>query len=215
VIVEIVDGGKFAEALPTAVSEEPGIVIVMPSVDARAAAQSARLMVARAGTANGIILEIRDTTGAGFVALANASFLATRSRYFGYVAQDAFAGRLWLERAVAALEKTGKGLLAFNDGKWMGALAGFGLVRRDWAARNYDGALFHAGYVGHYADVELTLLAMNEGQLCYDANCVLVEVDWDKDRKSVSATDRALYRQRAAAGFDGRVSSPRLLGLFS
>lgn len=214
-IVETVNGGEFADTLPSAVSAEPGIVIVMPSIDAQAAARSTRLMAARAGTADGVILEVRDTAGAGFVALANAAFRATRSRYFGYVAQDAFAGRLWLERAVAALEKTGKGLLAFNDGKWMGALAGFGLVRRDWAAGNYGGALFHAGYVGHYADVELTLLAMNEGQLCYDANCVLVEVDWDKDQKSVSATDRALYRHRAAAGFDGRVSSPRLLGLFS
>lgn len=214
-IAEIVNGSELADALPATLRDEVEVVIVMPFVDMAAATRSARLMVARAGMQSGVILEVRDAEGAGFVALANAAFRATRSRYFGYVAQDAFAGRGWLERAVAVLETSGKALLAFNDGKWMGVLAGFGLVRREWAACNYGGELFHAGYEGHYADVELSVLAMNQRQLCYDANCVLIEVDWDKDQKAVSVEDRALYRQRAASGFDGRVSSPQLLGLFS
>lgn len=213
--VEWVEGGDPVAWNAPAAMDEAAVVIAMPYLDRAAATRSAGLMAARAGQPDGVVLAMHDTAGAGFVALANAAFRSTRSRYFGYAAQDAFAGRRWLQHAIAGLEKSGKGLLAFNDGKWMGMLAGFGLACRAWAAGNYGGDLFHPGYGGHYADTELTILAMSERQYCYDPNSVLAEIDWEKDGKAVSAADRALYHRRAAGGFDGRVSSPRLLGLFS
>lgn len=49
----------------------------------------------------------------GFVHVANACFSVTESDCFGYVAQDAFAGRRWLQRAHYLLHSTGKGLLGF------------------------------------------------------------------------------------------------------
>jgi len=105
-------------------------------------------------------------------------------------------------------------LLAFHDGKWDGQLAAFGMVRADWARGNYAGDLFHPGYRSHYADAELTVLAMAAEALRFDPAAMLVEVDWDKEASAVSAEDRALYRARATQGFDNRVADPALKGLF-
>jgi hypothetical protein len=49
----------------------------------------------------------------------------------------------------------------------------------------------------------------------YDPNSVLVEVDWAKDGAGVHAPDRALYRQRAALGFDSRVKDTTLANMFA
>jgi hypothetical protein len=43
---------------------------------------------------------------------------------------------------------------------------------------------------------------------------VLVEADWDKESAGVNSADRALYKARAATGFDARVHNPQLLQLF-
>lgn len=214
-IIERVDATRLFSELPVATSRETEIVVVMPFTDEDAATRSAQLMAARSGISHGVILQIQDSEAQGFISLVNTAFAVTNSRFFAFVAQDAYAGRRWLQRGVAALEKNGRSLLAFNDGKWMGALAGFGLVRREWAASNYSGELFYPGYRRHYADVELTVLAMSSEQVCYDANSVLIEVDWDKDQKAVDSADRETYLQRAGGGFDGRVTSQKLLGLFS
>jgi hypothetical protein len=213
--IETITYNQLLTGTPESIQREPELIIVMPATDPDAADRSAQLMASRAGIAKGLILQVHDTDRAGFVAVANTVFCATTSRYLAYVAQDAFPGRFWLKRALEAVEKSQKGLLAFNDGKWMGALAAFGLVRRDWANRNYQGLLFYPDYAAHYGDVELTLLAMNEQQLTYDPNSVLVEVDWAKDQKTVNSQDRSLFRQRAAQGFDGRISNQHLLTLFS
>jgi hypothetical protein len=106
------------------------------------------------------------------------------------------------------------GLFAFNDGKWQGMLASFGMVNRHWAEQNYNGDLFKPTYHRHYADVELTLLAMEQGMYRSDARSVLVEIDWEKELKSVDRQDRLLYRQRVATGFEGRVVNSKLLLLF-
>jgi hypothetical protein len=114
--------------------------------------------------------------------------------------------------------------LGFNDGKWQGALASFGLASRAWAAANYakeaaagaeQGPFFHPSYQRHYADAELTVLAMQAKGYVYEPNSVLVEVDWAKDGQTVDPADRALYRQRSALGFDGRVAEQALIGLFA
>lgn len=190
------------------------VLMVMPYTDQAAAERCATLMAGRAG-ADGVILCVHDAHREGFIALVNRVFSSTSSEYFGYVAQDAFPGRRWLTLALEALRKSKKSLFAFNDGKWMGVLASFGIASRQWANDLYGGHFFFPGYCSHYADAELSVLAMSEHSYCYNPNSVLVEVDWNKDNASVNPADRALYHERRASGFDGRVTSQELLNIFS
>ncbi|SNT11908.1 hypothetical protein SAMN06265795_11490 [Noviherbaspirillum humi] len=191
-----------------------GVLAAMPFTRAAEAERAARLMAQRAGV-DGLIVAVHDDVGDGFISLVNQVFRASSSPWFAYVAQDAFAGRGWLAAAVAAMERQQGSLLAFNDGKWSGALAAFGLVRRAWAATNYSGDLFYPGYRRHYADAELTVLALQQQRLVYTAEGVLVEVDWGKDDAPVDPADRALYHERVRTGFDGRVRAPQLLKRFA
>jgi hypothetical protein len=202
-----------AEALPAAIGRDDRPLVVMPYIDAAAAKRSAVQLARRAGTPVSVAC-IADDRRRGFIAVANAAFRRTAAPFVAYVAQDAFAGRGWLAHGVRALEAEQGGLLAFHDGKWAGALAAFGMVRADWARGNYAGDLFHPGYRRHYADTELTVLAMAAGALRHDPLAMLVEVDWDKEASAVSADDRALYVERAAAGFDGRVVNPNFRCLY-
>jgi hypothetical protein len=190
------------------------VLMVMPYTDRAAAERCATLMAQRAGT-DGVILCVHDADHEGFITLVNRVFSSTASEYFGYVAQDAFAGRRWLVLAIDALRKHDKGLFAFNDGKWMGMLASFGIASRAWISNIYDGHFFFPGYGRHYADVELSVLAMSARSYCYDPNSILVEVDWHKDSASTDPKDKALYQERRASGFNGRVTSRELLQLFS
>lgn len=193
--------------------EVEGAVMALPFINTSAAQQASELMSRRA-SAPGMILAIHDTNGEGFGTLVNAAFKATQSTYFGYVAQDAYAGRQWLKLAIDALGQN-KSFLGFNDGKWAGALAGFGLAKRAWAQKNYDGNFFFPSYQRHYADAELTLLALQAGLYAYDANSVLIEVDWDKDQSVVDPADRALFAKRKLSQFDGRITSQPLLNLIT
>jgi len=113
------------------------------------------------------------------------------------------------------MKKTGAGLLAFNDGKWTGRMASFGLADRHWLQGIYGpGNLFHAGYRHHYGDVELSLIAREQKRYVYDANAVMIEVDYAKEAKAVDPKDRELFAERKLNGFDGRVKSTELLGMF-
>jgi hypothetical protein len=189
-------------------------LIVMPFIDQLAADRSANQLATRAGC-SGLLLKVEDKDRQGFISVINQIYRTSKSQTFGYVAQDAFSGRNWLHHAVSTLDSTKKGLLAFNDGKWMGAMAAFGLVRKEWADNNYGGDLFHTGYQRHYADVELSILAINEKQYCYNSNSVLIEVDWEKENSSVCPEDKILYRSRIAKQIDGRITNAKLLNLFS
>ncbi len=197
-----------------------GPVMVLPYTDADMAQRAGQHAAQRAG-AKGLLLAVHDTERQGFVATVNLAFAATRSPWLGYMAQDAFAGRDWMALALQALHRQRGEFLGFNDGKWQGALASFGLASRAWAAGNYvnetggQGAFFHPSYQRHYADAELTVLAMQAKNYVYEPNSVLVEVDWAKEAQAVHAEDRALYRQRAAQGFEGRVADKALQGLFA
>ena len=186
-----------------------GVLVAMPFINTDHAQRAATLMASRAN-APGLILCIQDEKEEGFIALINHAFAKTQSPYFAYVAQDAFAGKDWLKEALLALGDQ-KHFLGFNDGKWAGALAGFGLARRSWAAQNYAGKFFYPDYKRHYGDAELTLLAMQAGVYAYEPNSLLVEIDWDKASTSVDARDRQLFVERKKNGFDGRVTNPVLL----
>ena len=104
----------------------------------------------------------------------------------------------WLKIAHDELERTGKSLLAFNDGKWFGRLAGFGMVRGAWAKSNYaSGNLFFEGYKSHYADNEITELGKRQHQLAFNPNALLIEVDYNKlSRWQSDQADKSLFAQR-------------------
>ena len=210
--IEYISSTDLKDYLQQAMKVE-GALMVMPFTNTSQAQQAAQLMASRAD-APGMVLAIHDSSKVGFAAIVNAAFKVSQSPYFGYVAQDAYAGRQWLKLALEALGEN-KSFLGFNDGKWAGALAGFGLARREWAKNNYAGNFFYPEYQRHYADAELTLLALQTGLYAYDGNSVLVEVDWRKDGAPADPADKALFAKRKQGRFDGRITSKPLLDLIT
>ena len=196
-------------------------VIVMPSIRMTLAQKAADVMVGRT-EAGGLLVLAEDDCRLGFVATANFVYSKTLSRYFCYAAQDAFAGYYWLEMALETMQKEKAGLLAFNDGRFFGRLAAFGLVDRQWTAALYGGkALFYPQYKKTYCDTELTDLARMTGKLAYNPHSMLIEIDYGKHHrqsaKSAANTiryaapaatdaDGVLYVIRALDGFDGKVA---------
>lgn len=178
------------------------------------AKKTGQILVTRAGY-RGLLICIEDVDQVGFVALINQVFQNTKSTWFGYVAQDAFPGRLWLSQAMQTLTQKNGALLGFNDGKWFGALAAFGLAERVWASQNYGGAFFYPGYQQHYADTELTVLAEAARRYVYNPHALLIEVDYKKDQKSTNSQDKSLFQSRCQKQFDGRPIPPALLHKFS
>ena len=201
------------DTLAPSLGSEGEPLVVMPFINPVLAARSAS-QLARRADAPGQILCIHDVEQKGFIAVANTAFRRSVAPQFAYVAQDAFAGRGWLSAGLEALALKSGGLLAFNDGKWNGALAAFGMVERGWALTNYDGDLFHPGYKRHYADVELTIIAMQQRKLRYTPEAMVVEVDWKKERSVVDQDDRLQYLKRGQGAFDRKVPDPGLRRLF-
>lgn len=191
-----------------------GPLMVMPYTQEAEAEKACENAGRRSGIKEGLILAVHDQARQGFIKVVNTAFQRTQSPWFGYFAQDAYAGRSWLAIATQTLETSNASLIAFNDGKWAGLLASFGLARRSWAVRNYAGDFFHPGYLRHYADAELTLLALQDKQYTYNANSVLTEVDWKKDGAPVHPKDKLLFNQRKSNGFGNRVDDNKLLSLF-
>ena len=71
------------------------------------------------------------------------------------------------------------------------------------------------GYFGHYNDTELTLIAMQEGVYAFDPNIIFMEIDYEKESKGVNKEDKALFNRRLEHGFEGQVTRPDLLQMFS
>ena len=202
--VALIESTQIAALAPQLRTQ--GTLVVMPATDLQMAQRAAELAASRAKS-DGLMLVVLDTARLGLVRVHNDVFRLSQSACYAYLAQDVFVGRDWLSLGLNALTRQGAGLLAFNDGKWQGQLASFGLVGRDWAAGVYGGALFFEGYQSHYADTELTLIAREQHRYAYDANAVVVEVDWDKDvRGTTNAQDKSLFGVRAKQGFGERLS---------
>lgn len=116
------------------------VVIVMPCTDVPKGLRCSRLLQQRAGMPCTILI-VHDTYRQGFVAMLNAAARKISARYIVYLAQDAYPGRDWLFCAYRNLEESGNNLLAFNDGKWMGWIASFGMLRSTWVRNIYGGNL--------------------------------------------------------------------------
>ncbi|WP_243439929.1 hypothetical protein [Fundidesulfovibrio soli] len=195
---------KFSELEPGQRFQHDEAVLVLPFIDPRAAELSREVLTRRA-LADGLLVLVEDDRRMGFVGVANALFARSESKYFGYLAEDAFPSDGWLKCALFTLENSGACLLAFNDGRFHGNLAVFGLASRAWARALYRTCLFFPGYKSHFADVELSAIARAQEVMTYNPNCVLMEVDHLKHTKSNSPDDDTLYRKRASAGFGGLV----------
>jgi len=185
----------------------------MPFLNAARARRASHQLAKNAGC-SGVLLAVHDDHREGFVKLINRAFASSQSATFAYTAEDAFAGRDWLATASRALERANAGLLAFNDGKWAGQMAAFGLADRRWAKSVYDGPFFFPEYQSHYADTELSVIARSQLKYCYDANAVLVEVDWEKESRVVNKNDRKIFNNRKLLNFGVQVSDKSLINLF-
>ncbi|WP_052507594.1 glycosyltransferase [Desulfonatronovibrio magnus] len=191
-----------------------GIAVIMPCTDTQAGLSTSRHLMRRADISCSILI-IHDTIRQGFIKTLNQTFWRTTARYIVYLAQDAWPGRGWLKCAYDALENSGKSLLAFNDGKWQGRIASFGMVRSKWVKKLYQGNFFYPGYHSHAADNELTVIARALKEHLYHPQCTLVEYDPEKDDKRPDLGDIALFRKRFMKGFDGLVSWDKLRPLAS
>lgn len=177
-------------------------VVVMPSIDMDLAAKAARVMTERTEQ-NGLLIVAEDDLRLGFIMTANMVYAKTRSTYFAYTAQDAFAGQFWLDYGLHSLRTAGGGLLSFNDGRFFGKIAAFGLAERAWLQSVYGNLLFYPEYKKHFADTELSVIALHATKLVYNPNSILVEADYDKNHGKCDPEDEALYFRRAATGFGG------------
>jgi len=180
------------------------VICVLPYINHALAVRLEEVLRVRAKQA-GLLLLVEDDARLGFMMVANLAYSWTRSLYCTYLAEDAFPGEQWLKSAVTTMNETQAGLLAFNDGRFFGTLAVFGMVRRDWLKTIYPRFLFHPGYVSHFGDTELTTIAYLRNMLFFNPACLLMEVDYEKHKKGYNEADAKLYRERAATGFDGLV----------
>ena len=179
------------------------IAVVMPCIDAAKAKITAEILAKRAGIACNILI-MHDSLRQGFIKTLNDTARRVKAKYIVYLAEDAFPGRQWLRSAYESLEQSGKGLLGFNDGKWKGRIASFGMVHIDWVQALYHGPVFCPEYKSHKADNELTVIARALDMYVYNPDCVLVEHDHEKDLVGGSnPIDDEIFGNRFVRGFDG------------
>jgi hypothetical protein len=177
------------------------VVIVMPAVKMNVAKALAAVLTARANYP-GLLIIAEDDRRFGFIYTANLIYRKTNSKYFTYIAQDSFPGKFWLAFAIETIKHAHSGLLAFNDGKWFGKVASFGLVDRNFTNSLYNNFLFYPEYIMHCADVELSILAQNTNNLAYNPNCIMLEVDYTRHlRWCNNKADDELFHRRQLQGF--------------
>lgn len=183
---------------------EPKVTVIMPAIDLDKAQKAAQLMSIRAGYQNDIII-VEDVKRTGFVKTLNEAVKKYPSHYYVYTAEDAYVGKDWLKIAMNTLLTQKKGLFAFNNGRWFGELASFGLISYEFFKDLYNGDMMCPLYNAHYGDTELTVIAKAKDMYCYNSDSLMVEVDYDKDKKSVNRADKDLFNIRKLAGFDGLI----------
>ena len=124
------------------------------------------------------------------------------ARFIIFTAQDAFPGRDWLRISYDAIEKDDSGLLGFNDGKWQGRIASFGMVRKEWIQKFYNNEILNSSYRSHKADNEITVIAKLDASYIYCPQSVLIEVDYNKDSGGSNALDDSVFAERFNSGFN-------------
>lgn len=173
-----------------------GVTVVMPATDITQAVLAAQRMVRFAGMPMRMVI-VKDFIGQGFIKTVNAVSNRLRPEYLAYVAQDALAGKNWLVRAYQQMTAENKSVCAFNEGRFLGNLAQFGLVKVAFTAQHYgEHNVFYDQYIKHRADDELTLLAKLHNEFVFAKDALLMEVDYSL-QKNIHAPDLDLYKRRA------------------
>lgn len=194
-IIEITEIRKNGEIDPIAEGTKNMISVIMPTTDLSQAILSARRMKDNAGLPMRMII-VQDNIRQGYIKTLNLTASKVASDYIAYVAQDSLSGKNWLKLAYSTLRTEQKSLCAFNDGKFEGKLASFGLVKKSFCTQLYgEGHIFYPGYHSHRADDELTLYAKLNKQLSYTPSAIMLEVDYRLDR-SLNLEDIELFKRR-------------------
>ncbi len=193
---------KSSELHSFALQSHDDVVLVLPYIDHDLAVKAEEILRVRADQA-GLLVLVDDDERLGFIRVANFIYSHTRSPLFGYLAQDAYPGMYWLKEGVRVMNKTGAGLMAFNEGRFFGTVAAFGLARRAWLTTLYRNMLFYPGYKSQYGDTELSAIAFAQNQLMFNPNALLIEVDYEKHTKANNPDDDTLYKARLATHFEG------------
>ena len=180
------------------------VIIVMPAIDMALAARAADVMSRRTDQ-SGLLILAEDDARLGFIMTTNLIYAKTHSGFFSYVAQDAFPGQYWLDYGLETLKQSKSGLLAFNDGRFFGKIAVFGLVNREWSSSLYKNFIFYPQYKSHFADTELSIIAYETSNLVFNPYAIMLEVDYEKHLHPNNRDDEKLYIERAKGGFDGRI----------
>lgn len=180
------------------------VVLVLPYIDHEQAVRVEQVLRLRANHP-GLLVLVDDDERMGFIRVANFIYARSKSPLFGYLAQDAYPGMYWLEQGVNVMKKSQAGLMAFNEGRFFGTVAAFGLASRAWLSSLYHNMLFYPGYKSQYGDTELSAIAYEQNQFIFNPNALLVEVDYEKHEKANDPDDDRLYKERLASGFDGRI----------
>jgi hypothetical protein len=183
-------------------SNPNGVAVIMPCIDTEKGMSTAQFLHQRAGMDCAIIIAF-DTKRQGFIKTLNQTASRCDVAYVVYLAQDAYPGRNWLKIAFDSLEAEKKGLLAFNDGKWRGKIASFGMVSTAWAKKLYGNMILFEEYKSHKADNEITVIAKVTDMFIYCSDSVLIEVDERKDAGGSNTLDDELFKKRFLNGFNG------------
>jgi len=181
------------------------VIIVLPTIDVALAKKAGEVMRRRTKQ-TGLLLLVEDDIRLGFIMISNIVYVKTVSKFFAYVAQDAYPGEFWLDYALETIKKTHCGLLAFNDGRFFGKIAVFGLVYRQWINTLYKNFIFYPKYKSHFADTEISVIASQTSNLVFNPNAILLEVDYEKHLHGNNLDDHRLYIERAKTGFDGIIT---------
>lgn len=196
----------------------PKVLCIMPTTNEEMAVTAGNIMRERAG-ADFDLMIVKDDQRVGFIKIVNEVTRHDKDHeVIIYTAQDVFVGKDWLRNALMDMIVENAGLIGFNDGKWGGKLASFGMVLKDWVKDIYGGNIFHEGYFAHYADTELTQIAKQQGRYHYSETAVMMEIDYQKalgQGKGVVQADKKLYKKRKQTGFNGLVTDEKLLQEFS
>ena len=181
------------------------VAIVLPMIDVMLAKKLTEVLK-RKTKQSGVLIVVEDNMRLGFIMVSNLVYAKTASRYFSYIAQDAFPGEFWLDYGLETLRASKCGLLSFNDGRFFGKIAVFGLADRQWINTLYKKFLFYPQYKSHFADTELSVIAAQTGNLVFNPNSIVLEVDYEKHLHPNNKDDHSLYIERAKTGFDGRIA---------
>jgi hypothetical protein len=188
------------------------VLVVIPSTNLEQSLRLQNIMARRAEIAATYVVAL-DRNRRGFVSIFNFVARNFDSKYTVYCAQDAFPGNGWLKLAVDEMRSNEVDLVAFNDGKWHGALASFGLMRTQFYKEIYSGNLFYPKYKSHAADNEVTYIAMACSTYRYMSDAVLLEVDFEKGVKQIDySSDSEILFARLEAGIQLPQGVVRLVG---